>query len=77
MLKPVKTNYKTWTFTVKTAKTHWMCTSKKKKLLISDDKAKAKLKCAECLADRTFFDKINDEYDLEQLIKHFFRYWCL
>ena len=51
-----------------------MCTSKKKKLLISDDKAKAKLKCAECLADRTFFDKINDEYDLEQLIKHFFRY---
>ena len=76
MLEPVKTNYKTWTFTVKTAKTHWMCTSKKK-LLISDNKAKAKLKCAECLTDRTFFDKINDEYDSEQLIKHFFLYWCL
>ena len=31
-----------------------------------------KQKCAECLADRTFFDQINNKYDLEQLVKHFF-----
>ena len=42
----------------------------KKNFLMSDKKAKANLQCAECLTDRTFFDKINDEYDLEQLIKH-------
>ena len=34
-------------------------------------KSKIKSKCAECL---TFFDKINDEYELEQLVKHFFLY---
>ena len=32
-------------------------------------KAKTKSKCAECLTDRAFFDKINDELDLEQLVK--------
>ena len=44
-----------------------------KKLLLMSDK-KAKSKCAKYLTGRTFFDKINDEYDLEQLIKHFFIY---
>ena len=44
----------------------------KKLVLISDKKAKAKPKCAECLNERTFFDKINNEHDLEQLVKHFF-----
>ena len=44
---------------------------KKYQILISDNKAKAKSKCAKCLTERTFFDKINDEYGLEQLVKHF------
>ena len=43
-------------------------------VLISNKKAKVKSKCTECLTDRTFFDKINDEYDLEQLVKHIFLY---
>ena len=34
-------------------------------VLISNKKAKVKSKYAECLTDRTFFDKINDEYELE------------
>ena len=42
---------------------------------MSDKKAKIKLKCAESLTDRTSFDKINDEYDLEQLVKHL--YLCI
>ena len=41
---------------------------------MSKKKAKVKSKRAECLTDRTFFDKINDEYDLEELVKHFFLY---
>ena len=45
---------------------------KKHTLLISDEKGKAKSKCTECLTDRTFFDKINDEYDIAKLAKHFF-----
>ena len=45
-------------------KTHWMCISKSKC-------AKSKSKQSQiCLNDRTFFNKINDEYDLEQLVKH-------
>ena len=46
----------------------------KKLALISDKKAKAKSKFAECLPDRTFFVKINVQYDLERLVKHFFLY---
>ena len=44
-------------FIAKTVKS----THPKKLVLISDKKAKAKLKCAKCLTDRTFFDKINNE----------------
>ena len=58
----------------KNCKKHIQCTHPKKLVLISDKKAKAKSKCAKCLTDRTFFDKINDEYDLEQFVKHFFLY---
>ena len=39
---------------------------------MSDKKAKSK--CAKCLTDRTFLDKINNEYNLEQLVKPFFLY---
>ena len=41
-------------------------------VLISDKKVKAKSKFANFLTDRAFFNKINDKYDLEQLVKHFF-----
>ena len=51
---------------------HILKKKKKKSVLISNQKAKAKSKCAKYLTDRTFSDKINNEYDLEQLLKHFF-----
>ena len=68
------TNYKTCQFIGKTVKKHTECTYTKKLVLISDKKANAKSKCAKFLTDRTFFGKINDEYDLEQLVKHSFLY---
>ena len=58
----------------KNCKKHAECTHPKIIVLISNKKAKAKSKCTEDLTDRTFFNKINDEYDLEQLVKHFFLY---
>ena len=65
-------NYKIWIFIVKTVKNTLNVHIQKILVLISNTKAKVKSKCAECLTDRTFFDKINDEYDLKQLVKHFF-----
>ena len=59
-------DYKTWILIAKTVKKHTECTYPKKLVLISDKKAKAKSKCAKCLTNKTLFDKINDEYDLEQ-----------
>ena len=58
---------------MKTVK-HTESTHAKILVLISNKKAKVKSKCAECLTDRTFFDKINDQYELEQLVKHFSLY---
>ena len=46
----------------KNCKKHAECTYPKKLVLILDKKEKAKSKCAKCLTNRTFFDKINDEY---------------
>ena len=74
----VLSNYKTWIFIVKTVKKHTECTHPKMLVLISNKKAKVKSKCAECLTDRTFFDKIKDEYDLEHdfsMIVWFCLYW--
>ena len=76
ILKPIKTKYKTWIFIVKTAKNTLSVRIQKISLSIRQ-KAKAKPKCADCLTDRTFFDNINNEHDLEQLLKHFFLYWCI
>ena len=53
-------------------KKHTECTHRKILVLISKKKAKVKSKWAECFTDRTIFDKINDEYDLEQLVEDFF-----
>ena len=58
-------------------KKHTECTPPQRLVLISNKKAKVKSKCAKCLTDRTFFDKINDEYDLEQLVKHFLLDRCI
>ena len=44
-------------------KKHTECTHSKILVLISNKKVKSKN--AVCLTDRTFFDKINDEHDLE------------
>ena len=59
-------------------KKHTESTHPKILVLIWNKKAKLKSKCAECLTDRMFFDKINDEYELEQLIKlFFFFFYCV
>ena len=55
-------------------KKHVEWTHPKILVFTSNKKAKVKSKCAECLTDRTFFDKINDKYELEQLVKYFFLY---
>ena len=60
----------------KSCKKHTECTHPKILALISNKKAKVKQKCTECLTDRTFFEKIYGEYDLEQLVKHFLLYRC-
>ena len=61
----------------KNCKKHTECIHPKILVLISNKNAKVIWKCTEWLAGRTFFDKIKDEYHLEQLVKHFFLYWCI
>ena len=61
----------------KNCKKYTECTHSKILVLIWSKKAKVKLRCSECLTDRMLFDKINGEYELEQLVKHFFLYWCI
>ena len=56
----------------KNCKKYGECIHQKILVLVSNKKAKAKSKCTKCVTDRTFFDKINDEYGLEHLVKHFF-----
>ena len=58
----------------KNRKTYTDNTFPKILIFISKKKIKEKSKCAICLADRTFFNKRNNEYNLEQLLKPFFRY---
>ena len=53
-------------------KKHTERTHPKILVLLSNRQAKVKSKCVECLIDRKFLDKINDEHELEQLLKHFF-----
>ena len=61
---------------MKTVKKHTECTYPKILVLIWNQKAKVKSKYAACLTDRTFFDKINNECEPEQLVKQLFLYWC-
>ena len=51
----------------------------KKLTLISKNKIKGKSKCAIFLTERTFIDKIEDEYDLESKLEisfQLFTDWC-
>ena len=47
----------------------------KKLVLISKNKIKGKSKCAICLAERTFVDKIEDVYDLESELEVYLRFF--
>ena len=58
----------------KNYKMHTEWTHSKKLVLVSARKIKAKSICTKYLTDRTCFDKINKEYDLEMLVKQFFLY---
>ena len=58
----------------KNYKKYTECTHQKILVSMSNKKAKVKSKCLECLTDRMLFDKINYEYELQQLVKHFFLY---
>ena len=62
-LKQVKNE--TCIFIVKNVKNTQVTRFQKKILMISKNKIKGKSKCAICLTERTFIDKIEDEYDLE------------
>ena len=63
----------------KNCKKHTDNTFPKKLILISKNKIKGKSKCAICLTERTFIDKIEDKYDLEselEIYLQFFVDWC-
>ena len=49
----------------KKCKKHASNTFPKKLVLISKNKIKGISKCAICLTERTFIDKVEDKYDLE------------
>ena len=49
----------------KKCKKHTSNTSSNKLVLITKNKIKGKSKCTVCFTERTFTDKIEDEYDLE------------
>ena len=59
-------------FYCKNCKKHTGNMFPKKLVLILKNKIQGKSKRANCLAETAFFDKINNKYDLEQLLKHFF-----
>ena len=45
-------------------------------ILISKNKIKVKSKCAICLTERIFIDKIEDKYHLESELEIYFLDWC-
>ena len=58
------------------SKKHTGNTLPQKLIMISKNKTKGRAKCAIFLSERTFIDKIEDEYHLESKLKvyfHFFR----
>ena len=58
----------------KNCKNYTSNTFPKKIVLILKNKIKGILKCAICLTETTFIDKIEDEYDLESKLKVYFQF---
>ena len=58
----------------KKCKKHTSNTFPKKLVLISKNKIKGKSKCPICLTERTFIDKIEDEYDLESELEVYLQF---
>ena len=59
----------------KNCKKHTRNTFPKKLVFISKKKIKIKSKCAICLTERTFIDKIEDEYDLESELEVYLQFF--
>ena len=57
----------------KKCRKHTANTSQKKLVLISKNKTKGKSRCAICLTERTFIDKI--EYDLESALEIYLQFF--
>ena len=47
----------------------------KKLVLVSKNQIKEKLKCAVCLTERTFIDKIEDKFDQESELKFYLQFF--
>ena len=62
-------------FIVKTVKKHTGNTFPKKLVLISKNEIKRKSKQAICLTERTFIDKIEDEYDLQHELEVYLQFF--
>ena len=60
---------------VKTVKKHTGNTFPKKLILISKNKIKEKSKCAICLTERTFINKIEDKYGLEKKLEIYLEFF--
>ena len=59
----------------KKCKKHTSNTSSNKLVLIKKNKIKGKSKCAVCLTERTFTDKIEDKYDLESELEVYLQFF--
>ena len=59
----------------KKCKKHTGNTFPKKLILISKNKIKGKSKCVICLAERTFIDEIEGEYDLESELEIYLQFF--
>ena len=71
----VFSNYKNMRMYCKTRKKHTGNTFPKILILISKNKIKGKSKCVICLTERTFIDKIKDEYDLKSKLEIYFQFF--
>ena len=59
----------------KNCKKHTGNTFPKKLILISNNKMKGKSKCAICLTERTFIEKIEDKYYLENELEIYLQFF--
>ena len=59
----------------KKCKKHTGDTFPKKLIFISKNRIKGKSRCATCLTERTFIDKIENEYDLESELEIYLQFF--